>query len=368
MDGEEKVTTTDLSIPITERSVDQFDFDAVNDIHLALAWCRHLLDIDDQRVGTKGLVDELLQLGDKCSRAQHRRTLFAGTNVRADELAQYLPDFVEALVRARYLMTLEKQASHALTFELIRPREVLAFVQRELEANMPEMGKPSPVIAAELSDVLDRATGHSWLVLLHRSVRRGDAEGFRSGALKGAAGLTQDGLLTVLGLAPNADVSDMRTELRSRVGRMRDNDGNEFEGQWWNASRPPRTPDYRYRVLPKLDPKTRVVLGDRDREIAYKYADLGAIGLSVLAVEATSIAPKDDIVATPAYLLEGLIPLVKEVLKDWRTPSFGRPSGKLALAKAGVVGEPLFEPALREAGLNDSEIEKLAELYEMYDP
>lgn len=378
-DGQEKTRDVPLNVP-NEIGPDEDWFATIDNVHQAKAWAGELLGLTGGKI-TKGLLKELDTLARECSRVQHPpiyERFTTSTEKKAKELSKRLWRFIEILVRVNKLVNLEDAATRLLARELSRPKDVLkqAITERDIAkaivAGLPE----SPVNAAELSDILDRLEGVSWLRLLEKAIQQRDRDLFRQTVLRGATGLTAAGLRSVLGLNPTADVTEMRKELRERMGRMYSRDTverREFEAQYWQATPPSGvTKRYNFRILPVLDATLAAQLKSSlhagEDGFDYVFTKLGLIGLNVLAFEGVSLNadPGPDYVTTPAYLLKPLLPIVKEQLAKWDEDAQGR-SGKFEIACAGVIGEPLYKPALKEAGLTDEELTKLEELYEMYE-
>jgi len=370
---QEKTRDVPLNVP-TEIGPEEDWFAVIDNVHQAKAWSGELLGLSGGKI-IKGLLKELDALARECSRVQHPplyERFTTSTEKKAKELSKHLWRFVEILVRVNKLVNLEDAATRLLARELSRPKDVLkqAITERDIAkaivAGMPE----SPVNAAELSDILDRLEGVSWLRLLEKAIQQRDRDLFRQTVLQGATGLTAAGLRSVLGLNPTADVTEMRKELRERMGRMYSRDTverREFEAQYWQATPPSGvTKQYNFRILPVLDETLEAQLksglhAGEDNIDGYVFTKLGLVGLNVLAFEGVSLNqfPGPDFTSTPVYLLKPLLPIVKEHLQG--------ESGKFEIACAGVIGEPLYKPALIEAGLTREELEKLEELYEMYE-
>lgn len=342
-------------------------FDDISDAHRAKAWCASLLGLREDGWRRDRLIAELVNAASACQSAVHGFDPFAGGDRRAERLAQNLPLFVERLVQVNYLLDLHDRAERLLNVELEGAKQVREFVKerhRAVEATV-ERSEASPIIAAKLSDRLDRLEGRDWLRMLERAVEREDEVQFKRDVMRGAIGLTEAGLKSVLELPITADDEDIHKELISRMGKMYDSDGDEFDAQWWTSAEPPaHQAHYNYRILPQLEPGFAYRLGDGDSDSAsYLYAGLGVLGLNVMAFEGVSIAPFGDTVTTPRYLLRRFVSLVRQALDHWDMAIHGDVTGKDRIAMAGVVGDPLYAEALLEAGLTEEDLEKLAEFY-----
>lgn len=352
----------------TPSAYDEAWFDMITNAQRVRAWCTVLLTSSGQQ---EGLRERLNRLARACSDAQHAFNPMKGSAARARDMKEYLADFVETLVQVVRLKGLEKAADRCLQSQLAGPKELLKEAERQLDIarSAAEGMGTSPVIAADLSDKLDHLQQQTWLRLLERAFQQAGSDRFREEVLTGAVGLTEAGLLNVLGLPGNADRQRIQETLE-KMGRMYSADGDEFEAQWWQAQAPSGVRHtYLFRILPKLEPKAKAQLGEGSGQIGYIYAELGMIGLYVLAFDGVCISNEHDTVTTPVYLLKPFVPLVRDILKNWpKEPVVGRTHGQIEIASAGVVGEPLYEMALRDAGLTDEELEKIGQFYEFYNP
>lgn len=348
-------------------------FEKIDTAQQVKAWASSLLGTGR---GNEGLLAELHNLARDCSNAQHPRfpeSLSTNTQKKANNLRNYILNFIETLVKVIKLWELRRAAEEMLEVGLNGVKKVRDVVQQRLIIARGAITgvEESPVIAAEPYHQLDQITKDTWLRMLDEAVRRQETDLFKKQVLAGATGLTWPGLVSVLGLRPNSQAPAIKNELRQHMGQMYDRDGRVFEAQWWQASEPPGiTRRFTYRILPRLSPRSRAQLGEDDGEIQYLYTGLGVIGLYVLAFEGLTRSTSQDMVATPMYLLSPFVPLVRPYLdeKEWETTVFGRPQNKLSIVCGGVGGEPLYKPALMEAGLTSDELERLEEFYELYDP
>ena len=359
-------------------------FERVREAHEARAWARHLLGCDlrngKPRRGSREnptLIDRLLMLAEEIGRAQGGWNPFKSKTTRAREVAEKLPEFLQVLAEVDALLRVEAGASEFLGNQLKNVNEVMVVVKREHEIVRQAVGMSGyrVILAADLDDELDRVRRETWLEMLLRAVRRGDPEEFRRVVVRGATGLTEAGLRDVLGLSVRMAPEDMHDEMLQRVGRMYDADGREYEAQWWQATPPVPTLTYAYRILPWLDRRLQAKFealapqGQRG-QFRYIFTKMGATGLYVLAFEGHSLNERPgDFVSTPAYLLSPFVPQLREALAERRARVVvGRESGQMRITTAGVIGEPLFVPALRAAGLTDKELAILGEYYELWDP
>ncbi|MBM3175037.1 MAG: hypothetical protein FJZ93_04815 [Chloroflexi bacterium] len=384
VEGQQRSEELPLRVPgfPPEDTFDATWLQGINDAHRVRAWCAELLE------GPEGLNAQLLSVAKVCSNAQHGWSLTAGKETRARDLARNLGKFVLLLEQVSHLTELETDVTKALDAHLSRPKDLLKMVveQRDIARGMVSGATESPIRVAELRAPLDRLTGESWLRLLIRAAQQGRRDLFRQEVLRGATGLTQAGLIHVLSgnspesmLPESADAPMLRQALADRMGRMYDPDGNEYEAPWWQASTPPDvTREYRYRILPYLDPTLEAQLTGEvaagDTKIRYISTGLGVIGLYVLAFHGVSLnkTPGPDTTSTPVYLLKSLVPVVKEALKLWvEKPQKNMRSGQFEITSAGVIGEPLYLTALQElpegpTKLTREELQKIGEYYCFY--
>jgi len=353
-------------------------FQRINEAHEARAWAWHLLgcDLRTGELRRGGLVEELLRQAQGISATLHGFNPLKGTEARAKEAAGLLEDFVKRLAQVDLLLRLEDEAQRLLESELSGVREVLEVADSEFEVARKAVGgggMAEVVRAADLWDPLEQVTKATWLQLLRDAARRGDREAFRKEVLRGATGLTEAGLREVLGLRPQAAMTDLHLEMASRMGRMYDPDGNPYEAPWWAATSVTPIMEYEYRILPWLSPELQATFlsytQNQQTRFRYIFTKMGRIGLYVLAFHGISLTKRTgDTVSMPAFLIRPFIPQLREALAEWREkPTPHEPSGQLRIVSAGVGGEPLYLRALREAGLSDEEIKKIGEFYQFYE-
>lgn len=356
-------------------------FQRIHEAHEARAWARYLLGCDMQtgaprRGGRENLIEKLLNMAGGISSSLHGFNPWKGTEARVRESAGNLEKFLDLLAQVDVLLSLEDDARQLLEGELSGAREVMEVADTEFERERRAVspGGSEVVLAAELWEPLERATGETWLQLLREAARRGDREAFAQVVRRGATGLTEAGLRDVLGLRPQASIADIHLEMATRMGRMYDPDGKEFQAPWWAARTATPTMSYEYRILPRLKPEVQTALEmlpeAQKAPFRYVFTQMGQIGLYVLAFSGISLnrAPGDT-VSMPAFLMSAFTASVKEALRRWEEePQPGMPSGQLDLVLAGVGGEPLYRRALKGAGLEDEEIEKIGHFYQLYDP
>jgi hypothetical protein len=341
-------------------------FKRIEEAHEALAWARHLLgcDLRSGQPQQGGLVEQLLHQARSISTALYGFNPFKGTEARAREVADRLREFVKLLAQVDQLLTVEDAAWKRLQSQLSQAREVQAMADAEFQALRREVGgggAAEVVEAAELKAPLDQATGATWLQLLWDAVRRGDPDAFREAVLRGAVGLTEAGLREVLGLPPRATVADAHKEMAERMGRMYTPDGKFYEAPWWARTSPVPNQEYNYRILPLLNKNLQEAFQNYKRNhpapFDYVFAEMGMIGLYVLAFQGVSLtAQTGDTLSAPVYLLKPFVPHLLNILKEQER------AGDLQLALSGVIGEPLYLPALhkalKEAGLADDKAQE----------
>ncbi|MFH0960748.1 MAG: hypothetical protein V1897_18845 [Pseudomonadota bacterium] len=364
-----------LNVPLSIQEDAEW-FNQINDAHRVKGWADHLLGVDfkDRSVLSTGWIADLLQLGKQISKVIHGFNPLSGSSAKAREVCGLLGTFLATLVRVNRLLELEKSATRLLVIELSEIREVLKKTNEEYKITKETIGPSSTnvVNAAELNDVLDQLSKKTWLWLLRDAVRKGDTEQFRSEVLRGATGLTEDGLRSVLGLQSNADIVDIQNTLATKMGHIMGDNKEEYEGQWWQATKPTPTLEYQYRIFPQVDPLLQARLRARADEdnVPYRYVftKFGTIGLYVLAFHGVSLNEADgDTVSAPAFLLNPLASQVKGALANWLDKLEPHiTSGQLQIGAAGSGGEPLYERALRKIGLTDEEIEKIGQYYKLY--
>ena len=156
------------------------------------------------------------------------------------------------------------------------------------------------------------------------------------------------------------------------MGHLMGDNKEEYEGQWWQATKPTATLEYHYRILPQVDPLLQARLRARADEdnVPYRYifTKTGTIGLYVLAFHGVSLNETDgDTVSAPDFLLKPFISQVQKALASWLDKLEPHiPSGQLQIVTAGSGGEPVYERAFRAIGLTDEEIKKIGQYYKLY--
>lgn len=377
-DGPERPESVVLTVPTAIEEGEAW-FSGVDEAHRTRAWAAFLLGSDPQDGSLRDeegkLVRELWNQARELSRVFHSPNPFWSSEWRAQRAADLLGDFLFTLVQVNHLVDLEENARRLLERAMLGPRRVLGVADQEFAIYKRAVGTRQQVSieAAELSKLLDRQRSRTWLQLLDDAVRILNIEQFREEVLRGATGLTESGLRAVLGLPAEAQVADIENLLNSRMGHMLDREGNPHEAHWWASTRVEGTASVKYRILPDVDRALEALLtADLDaKALGYKYQfeRMGMIGLYVLAFECVSITQQEgDTVSAPAFLMKPFVPVVRNALSDWQhPPKRHMPSGQRSIVSAGVCGEPLYEPAMREAGLNnDEDIEKISEYYRMF--
>ncbi len=359
-------------------------FQRIEDAHIARSWAWYLLGCDPRdgrprRGGEENRVEMLIQSARRVATALYPpfpQSVTRSTEAKAKDAARELSRFLQLLAEVDVLLRLEEDARRLLEGELLGVQEVLDVANAEFEIVRQAVsgGAAEVVQAAELYDQLEPVTKETWLQLVRTAARRGDRNEFKQVVLRGATGLTENGLRDVLGLPPQATVQDMHLEMASRMGKMYDLDGNEYEAPWWAATTATPTMRFEYRILPWLSPELQVkfsasAFGEAAR-FRYIFTKMGKVGLYVLAFEGLTLTQREgDTTSLPTFLIRPFVQMLREALSEWEaSPVRGRPSGQLRIASAGVVGEPLYLPVLRGVGLTDEEIQRIGEFYQLYDP
>ncbi|MBM3143088.1 MAG: hypothetical protein FJ005_08660 [Chloroflexi bacterium] len=377
--GQERVKTEPLVVTSSIGPGEDW-FARIDEAQRAKAWCLELLGTGLPENEDKGLLAKLHKLAGACSRVQHPplySRLSVSTAQQAKGLSESLSAFFETLVKVNCSILLEDTAASLLDACLGRPKEVLKMAQEEYEiAARVAYGMPeSPVTAAELNQQFDRLQGDTWLTILGRVADRKDKDLFKKAVLRGAIGLTLSGLKGVLGLEPTADLAEINTSLGERMGRMYSMDRagrtTEFEAPWWGSRAPDGiTREYNFRILPVLERGlTEALRASGGQEgFSWVFTKLGVIGLHILAFHGVSLntAPGPDTISATKYLMEPYVEMVRRNLERWDRDALGR-SGEFEIALAGVIGEPLYLKALVAAELTEEELEKIRELYQVYE-
>ena len=364
-----------LAVPSTIRE-DRDWFVQLNDAHRVKGWASHLLGLDfrERTVLTTGWIAHLLQQTSEISKIFHGFDPLSSRDTKARKACGLLGSFLKLLVQVNRLLELEKSATNLLISELSETKEVIKKANEEFDIAKNAVGSSSTnvVYAAELDHGFDQLTKKTWLWLLRDAVRKGDTEQFRAEVLRGATGLTEDGLRSVLGLKSNADIIDIQNTLATNMGHMIGENNQEYEGQWWQATPPSPTLEYHYRILPQVDRMLQNRLRTRaeDDNIAYRYVftEFGTIGLYVLAFNGVSLNKADgDTTSAPTYLMQPMISQIKKVLTNWpENPEPNTTSGQLQCVAAASGGEALYERALKNAGFTKDELKKISQYYWLY--
>lgn len=333
------------------------------------AWAKDLLG-----EGEDGkYLDQLVKLAQKCSALQHLSFIDErSTSVlqKATALCQALGEFIVLIAKVIRLDTLERAMEDLLAHRLADVVKIREYAETQrLIAKAAARTEDVPIICSNLDKELDTLNKFTWLKLLYEAVRQDRKEVFREQVLRGATGLTRDGLLNVLDLKDDAKAEEIMTTLKAHVGQMIDTEGKSHEGDWWYQD-PPGHPKFVYRIFPELDPELKGELKGGDDDVKFLYTDFGALGLYVLAFEGATLGTAQDTVAGPKYLLTDYVGAIKDKLNDenWQELDQGRTGAKLELAQAGVPGESLYKLPLVDLDFTEEEFAKLSEFYELYDP
>ncbi len=329
------------------------DWQRVESAHFVRAWAWHLLGCDLregqplQQPGT--LLGQLHRQAKKLCRWQWlaRIPILWWLKRVSRWMSPTIGEFFKTLVQVEYLLEAEEAATNVLEQAL--------------------HGEPI-VTVRELSNVVGRSGRLTWLQVLTEELCRADVVAFRKAVLRGVNGLEERGLRQVLGLSRRASVEDIHHELSSRMGQIKVN-GEVVEAPWWAGMLLQASASFECRLLPllpfNLQEQLQTVAREGSSSLEYLF---GFPELMPVAVEIASLAQElGDTLTAPATLLRPFVPLVKGVLSDWDYVSASNvPVRQLEVASAGVCGEPLYELALRAAGLEDEETRKIGQYYTYY--
>lgn len=329
------------------------DWQRVENAHFVRAWAWHLLGCDlreglpVQQPGA--LLEQLHRQAQRISRLQWLARIPVSWWLKnvSRWISAVLGEFFANLVQVDCLLQAAEVATNVLEQEL--------------------RGEPV-VVVRELSDVIGRSGRMTWLQALAEGIRRADVEFFKNAVIRGINGLEERGLRQMLGLKRDASVEDIHHELSSRMGQIKTN-GGVVEAPWWAGEPLQASALFSYRLLPVLPSWLQEQLQTVAREalssVEYMF---GFSELMPVAVEVASMAQElGDVLTAPTSLLRPFVPLVKEVLSEWDYVSAsGIPVRQLEIVSAGVWGEPLYELALRVVGLEDEELEKIGQYYNLY--
>jgi len=244
--------------------------------------------------------------------------------------------------------------------------DCLLWAEEEATKVLEQELRGDPVVTIQdVSNILGRFGRTTWLQALYEGVRRADLAYFKQAVVRGISGLSERGLRQMLGLGTRASVEDIHHKLSSCMGEMRTN-GKIVEAMWWAETPMPSACALEYRLLPVLNQRLQESLQNMVREHTASFEYLfGFPELAVIAFSAASMAQElGDVLTAPMALIRPFVPLVKEVLSEWDYISaYNVPVRQLEIASAGVCGEPLYELALRAAGLDDEDLKKIGQYY-----
>lgn len=322
----------------------------VENAHFVRAWVWQLLGCDlrgGQPVRKPGtLLEQLYRQAQRLTRLQ----LLARIPISwwLEKVGQWmipiLCEFSTILVRVDYLLRLEEAATNVLEQEF-RGDQV--------------------VTVRGLSDPVRRSGPLTWFQALYEGIRLADTESFKNAVIQGINGLSERGLRQILDLHWQASVENIHQELLSRMGQMKIN-GSVVEAPWWGGEPLQASMSFTYLLLPTL-PST---LQERLQNIAREQSSpseyrFGFSELMPVAISIASMAQElGDVLTAPVALLKPFVPLVKDALSAWDYVSAsGVPARQLEIAAAGVCGEPLYELAMRAAGLDDEELRRIGQYY-----
>jgi hypothetical protein len=332
------------------------------------AWCRFLLE---------KLEIERQEAAYNISSAANRPG--GGARSKATDLARLVPDFLELTVMIRMLRLLQRRAGEQLKALLPRIHTVADAIQEEMsyfaESALQRFTKEL-IIGAELTSEVDRLNHRTWFEVVDRAIRTEKREAMQDAIRVGAVGLTRAGLASVLGLSE--DVQDLvliRDRILETLGGMNVR-GKQQPGRWWQSWNiaDEANPLLSYRIFPRLDQATRQGLGVglKHGDVEFISTDVVAIGMHVLAVDLALIGRGTDAVRAPYNLLHPMVEVVKRQLNNnWPTaerPGVAEDNGLANIAKAAVVGDPLFLPVFRALDFTPDELNKLAYLFDFHDP
>jgi hypothetical protein len=325
----------------------------VENAHFLRAWSWHLLGCDlrngkpVQKSGTP--LEKLERQAQKLIRLQFLAHVPFSWWLKkvAHWMSPVLGEFLAQLAYVDCLLRAEEAATKVLEQEL--------------------RGDPV-VITRNLSEILGQIGRMTWLQALHEGVRRAELTSFKQAVMRGISGLSERGLRQILGLSNRASIEDIHSKIHSCMGEMRIN-GKVVEAPWWAETPMQPTLSFDYRILPTLTPKLQELLQNMAKERAASFEYLfGFPELAIIAFSAASMAQEfGDILTAPTALIRPFVPIVKEVLSEWNYISaYNIPVRQFEVVSAGVCEEPLFELALKAAGLDDEDLKRIGQYYMFY--
>jgi hypothetical protein len=341
--------------------------EALDEVHTTIAWCKYLLEGPN---GHDGLREELIAGAEKIRDIFHNWTSrFEADDSRARKLMDgtLLANFVALLAKVSYLEDRLADATAARSLVIANLTPVIEKVAKKKKEQADKLGAKveSPVRSVSLMEILDLERVRTWLYLLVTSTT--DDSKFKDNVLRGANGLTETGLRTILGLQPGAKEPEIVQALVDKAGSMQV-DESMVESVWWQGL-PPPNPTYKFscRILPEMDSgfKARMTQAARQTDgLRIMYTPIGLIDLNVMAFEVIGSGEEGDAFTAPIHLMTSFLPLVKHSLANWRTDfGAGKPGGQTAIVNAGPIGERLFLDLLQKV-LTKEEVAKIGDYYE----
>jgi len=339
--------------------------------HLIKAWTDKLLGRCVQKQYIEGLVEDLRKSADECSKAQHSGFIFRNSSVKAKDLSDLLPGFLDKLVKVKLLLDEFNHASTLLDtalYKVVSLRDNAESIENLYIPQSDHLRSQDPsIIPAELDQPVPGSGNKTWIEMLFSAAEAyglQNPEEFREAIISGATKLSDSGLRRILGLPGDVSAQRVQEELVKKFGAIKTEEGKTQEGRWWGGHRPNKD-DKRlnFRILPELETR----LGDSYDNVSFSYSEMGAIGLNVLALESCDFQRMGSAVSLFDYLMRNYVQTLKTVLDDWTfKPGYG--GGKYVVALAGNFFEPLYKPVLKNLGFEDAELEKLGEFYDFYEP
>lgn len=357
-------------------------FESVEAAHQARAWAWYLLGCsletgapqrwqreEETRIG------RLYTLAAQIHRILHGWYPLKSRRRRAEEVAPLLRTFVRLLAEVTTLLSVVRRAETFLGTELAPVRHLSKVVQRELGSVQEERGEyqrsrhrdeggdqSAPlVLVAELSDVvLQRPRRTTWLEVLDGAVRRSSRREFQRSVLLGVKGLSLGGVQSLLGIPESNDADAVHREIMRQLRRRRGEQSKE--SSWWSRVWSNTAGRHsQYVAMPALSADlarrlAQLLQGSKGKQGKWRYL-LGLPSLAVVHVEAVApLGDAQDGLSALAMLIRPFVPNLRKSLSE-------REQATLPLAVSGVVGEPLHVSALRQAGLQETEIEMLSHFY-----
>ena len=373
--------------PFTGRLNKEWE-DAVGVASITKLWGHYLLEGFSSADANPSLLAQFMELTREADKVG--KNWLHSSQKKSRLLAPLLGKLLAALVKISVLEKSLKQTQTHLDEALRSAKLTAEYTAAILDTLAADPSMQPTILAANLSDVLNEATGETWLNTMHSRAELNDPNAFRGAVLAGATGLTQNGLREVLDLPSTAGAKEMAEELVNEPVEVTVGGGRAGAQQvapihWQNSLPSGITKEYFYRLLPQISENLKTELLRvpspnpasnknttlfTEHTITCAFEEMGRTGLYVMAFHGISLSQKNqDYFSAAKYMLRPMVQYVRNELNHWTTDPAtigAAPTGNYNVAAACAIGEPLDLGALIAAGLTEEEILKIATYCRIY--